>query len=155
MTKLEKLKINRKGGYFLRKIWILNVVNIVNLFIILYFFIFFNYFSQRVGICLVVLTLRMPGTYTYVLNHTLPRLRGFLRTTDDVYIRPYYIVNFSKICSLAHTKIRRIALLNFPLSMASFLDAREEKRFSAEVIAVIFADEDSENDDFEESESGC
>ena len=38
------------------------------------------------------------------------------------------------ICSLGHTKIRRIALLNFLLTMASFPDARTEKRFSAEEV---------------------
>ena len=57
------------------------------------------------------------------------------------------------VCSLGLTKIRPIALLNFLLTMASFPDERAEKRFLAEeVIAAIFVDEDSENDDFEESE---
>ena len=32
----------------------------------------------------------MPGTYIDVLNHTLPRLRGFFRASKDVYIRPHF-----------------------------------------------------------------
>ena len=51
-----------------------------------------------------------------------------------LYILKCLNITFRMIFSLGHTKIRRIALLNFLLTMASFPDARAEKRFSVEEV---------------------
>ena len=72
------------------------------------------------------------------MNHTLQRPPGFsLNDQERMYV--LILTPERPRCSLGHTKVRCIALLNFLLTIASFPDARKEKRFSAEqVIAAIF-----------------
>ena len=118
-------------------------------------------FSERLRTYIYVLILKHEQPRTYIRHYysefltlLVVGLMSLRSLGCALYILKCLNITFRVICSLGHTKIRRIALVNFLLTMAYIPDARSEKRFPAEeVIAAIFADEDSENDDFEESES--